>query len=266
MIMEDLSYKQKGKFEYIEEGPDDGEVLLLLHGLFGTASNFDRTIHYFKDRYKIYLPILPIFQMNVRKLSVYSLMEYVMEFTEFFDIKRPHLIGNSLGGHIGLLYVLEPGNEVETMTLTGSSGLYESAFGTTFPRRGDKEFIRNKINLTFYEKDIATEEMVEEIYDITSDTGKCLKMVKTAKSAIRHNVGDQLGKIKTPTLLVWGKQDTITPPFVAEEFNTKIPYSRLEFIDKCGHAPMLETPEEFNRVLEDFLGSYHEIDKNGLSI
>lgn len=254
--MDSLTIRQKDKYEYIEEGPDDGEVLLLLHGLFGTASNFDETIHYFKNRYKIYLPILPIFEMSVRKLSVYSLMQYVREFVEYFQIKKPHIIGNSLGGHIALLYVLEYLDDVSTMTLTGSSGLYENSFGSTFPRRGDKDFIRNKINLTFYDNEIVTEEMVDEIYDITSDTRKCLSMVKTAKSAIRHNVGDQLYKITIPSLLVWGKQDTITPPFVAEEFYEKLPQARLDFIDKCGHAPMLETPEEFNKILEDFLNNH----------
>src|SRR5690606_10704129 len=125
-------------------------------------------------------------------LSVYSLMEYVREFVEAFHIKMPHIIGNSLGGHIALLYVLEYMEEVASLTLTGSSGLYENSFGNTFPRRSDKSFIRNKINLTFYDKSIVTDDMVEEIYDITSDTRKCLSMVKTAKSAIRHNVGDQL--------------------------------------------------------------------------
>src|SRR5690606_29769518 len=251
--MDSLTIRQKDKYEYIEEGPDDGQVMLLLHGLFGTASNFDETIHFFKDRYKIYLPILPIFEMSVRKISVYSLMQYVREFVEYMNIQKPHIIGNSLGGHIALLYVLDYMDEVSSLTLTGSSGLYENSFGNTFPRRGDKNFIRNKITLTFYDEDIVTEEMVDEIYDITSDTRKCLSMVKTAKSAIRHNVGNQLHKITVPTLLVWGNQDTITPPFVAEEFHEKIANSRLDFIDKCGHAPMLETPEEFNKILEEFL-------------
>lgn len=251
--MDSLTIRKKDKYEYIEEGPDDGQVMLLLHGLFGTASNFDETIHYFKDRYKIYLPILPIFEMSVRKISVYSLMQYVREFVEYMNIQKPHIIGNSLGGHIALLYVLDYMDEVSSLTLTGSSGLYENSFGNTFPRRGDKNFIRNKITLTFYDEDIVTEEMVDEIYDITSDTRKCLSMVKTAKSAIRHNVGNQLHEITVPTLLVWGNQDTITPPFVAEEFHEKIANSRLDFIDKCGHAPMLETPEEFNKILEEFL-------------
>lgn len=251
--MEKFEFQKKDKFSYIELGPDDGEVILLLHGLFGTASNFDATMHHFQEDYKIYLPLLPIFDMSVRQLSVYSLMEYVKEFTDFFAIQEFHVVGNSLGGHLALLLALHHPQNLISMTLTGSSGLYESAFGSSFPRRGDKTFIKNRIEMTFYDKNIATEEMVDEVYGITSDTMKCLKMVKTAKSAIRHNVGDQLGKIKTPTLLVWGKQDTITPPFVAEEFDEKLPDSRLEFIDKCGHAPMLETPEEFNAILEDFL-------------
>lgn len=254
--MEKFAFKKKDKFSYIELGPDDGEIILLLHGLFGTASNFDATMEEFQDRYKIYLPLLPIFDMNVRQLSVYSLMEFVNEFTEFFKIDKYHVVGNSLGGHLALLLALHHSKKLKTMTLTGSSGLYESAFGSSFPRRGDRDFIKNKIELTFYDKNIATEEMVDEVYGITSDTMKCLKMVKTAKSAIRHNVGDQLEKIKTPTLLVWGKQDTITPPFVAEEFDEKLPNSRLEFIDKCGHAPMLETPKEFNAVLGDFLSNF----------
>lgn len=254
--MDDFTVKTKGKFDYIELGPDDGDVIVLLHGLFGTASNFDATMRYFQKEYKVYLPMLPIFDMNVRKLSVYSLMEFVKEFTDEFNLDRFHAVGNSLGGHIALLFALNHQEQLITMTLTGSSGLYESAFGTSFPRRGDKEFIKNKIDLTFYDKNIVTQEMVDEIYGITTDTMKCLKMVKTAKSAIRHNVGDQLGEINTPTLLVWGKQDTITPPFVAEEFDSKLPNSRLEFIDKCGHAPMLETPDKFNKVLESFLKDY----------
>lgn len=251
--MSEFNKKYLDQFEYIEAGPDDGEVILLLHGLFGTASNFDETIKAFEDRYKIYLPILPIFEMNVRKLSVFALTEFVKSFTDRFNLQDFHIVGNSLGGHLALLYVLNFGEPVKSLTLTGSSGLYENAFGSSFPRRGDKTFIKNKIELTFYDKEIVTDEMIQEVYDITSDSIKCLKIVKTAKSAIRHNVGDQLGKIEVPTLLIWGKQDTITPPFVAEEFNQKIKNTQLVLLDKCGHAPMLEVPEEFNEALNDFL-------------
>ena len=80
-----------------------------------------------------------------------------------------------------------------------------------------------------------------------------MRILALAKSAIRNNLGEELGQIKQPTLLVWGKQDTVTPTFVAEEFQRLIPNSELHFIDKCGHAPMMEQSAEFNRILEEFL-------------
>jgi pimeloyl-ACP methyl ester carboxylesterase len=52
---------------------------------------------------------------------------------------------------------------------------------------------------------------------------------------------------------VWGKQDDVTPPFVAEKFHELLPDSRLQWVDKCGHAPMMEHPDEFNALLREFL-------------
>jgi pimeloyl-ACP methyl ester carboxylesterase len=66
-------------------------------------------------------------------------------------------------------------------------------------------------------------------------------------------LGEELNQIKQPTLLVWGNNDIITPPFVGEEFKKLIPNSELHFIDKCGHAPMMEVPQEFNTILTNFL-------------
>ena len=56
-----------------------------------------------------------------------------------------------------------------------------------------------------------------------------------------------------PTCLIWGRNDTITPPEVAEDFNKLIENSELFWIDKCGHAPMMEHPQEFNRILKEWL-------------
>ncbi len=80
-----------------------------------------------------------------------------------------------------------------------------------------------------------------------------MKVLVTAKSAIRHNLEDKLHEIKAPTLLIWGQQDTITPHYVGEKFNELLPNSELIFIDKCGHAPMMEHPRVFNDILEGFL-------------
>lgn len=160
-----------------------------------------------------------------------------------------------LGGHIALLYALSQPERINSIILTGSSGLFESAMGTSFPKRGDYDFIKKKTESTFYRPEVATKELVDEVFDIVNDRNKAIRVIATAKSAVRHNLGDKLHQIKAPTLLIWGKQDQITPDFVGEKFDELIEDSKLIFIEQCGHAPMMEHPGEFNRHLENFLAA-----------
>jgi pimeloyl-ACP methyl ester carboxylesterase len=197
--------------------------------------------------------MLPIFELPIRKVSVTGLVDHVEAFVEYKAYGKVHVLGNSLGGHIALLYVLANPDKVSSVTLTGSSGLFESAMGSSFPKRGDREFIRNKTLATFYNPEVATEELIDEVYDIVNDRSKAIRIIATAKSAVRHNLSDKLHQVKAPTLLVWGANDNVTPPFVGEKFNELIENSTLFFIDKCGHAPMMEYPAQFNQHLEEFL-------------
>ena len=112
--------------------------------------------------------------------------------------------------------------------------------------------------MTFYDPNTASKELVDDVYAIVNNRIKAIKIIALAKSAIRNNLGDELKKIMHPTLLVWGNNDTITPPFVGQEFNKLIPNSELYFIDKCGHAPMMEVPDEFNAILHKFLKKLNE--------
>ncbi len=251
----DFPIEQQGGFKYIDLGPKEGIPLVLLHGLFGTASNFDALIRYFQQSRRVLMPILPIFEMSIRRLSLKGLEDYVAAFMDEMSLERFDLLGNSLGGHLAILYTLDYPGQVRSLTLTGSSGLYESAFGTSFPKREDYEYIKNKVKLTFYDPEITTKDMVDEVFDIVNDRGKAIRIIKTAKSAIRHNVGERLHLISVPTLLIWGRQDSITPPFVAEKFDELITDTRLHILDRCGHAPMLELPKQFNALLEGFLTS-----------
>ncbi len=248
-----MSYeiKQDGKFRYIEEG--EGEVLMLLHGLFGALSNFEPLIGHFRKKYKVVVPMLPLLEMDLLNTTVGGLQKFVNKFIENGKYERINLLGNSLGGHVGLVHVLRNPAKIRSLTLTGSSGLFENGMGDTYPKRGDKEYIRNKTAFTFYDPAMATDELVNEVFEITNNRLKVIKIISLAKSAIRNNLGDELKGIKQPTCLIWGKNDNVTPPFVGEEFHKLIPNSELHFIDKCGHAPMMEVPDEFNRILEDFL-------------
>jgi len=242
-----------GNFEYLEVG--EGETLMLCHGLFGALSNFADLIEKFRHTHKVVVPILPLFDLDILHTTVSGLEKHIAAFIEHKNYTNIHLLGNSLGGHVALVYVLKHPERVKSLTLTGSSGLFENAMGDSYPKRGDYEYIKNKTAQTFYDPAVATPELVDEVFEITRNRIKVIKIIALAKSAIRHNLGEELNQIQQPTLLIWGKNDIVTPPFVAEEFKKLIPNSQLHFIDKCGHAPMMEVPAEFNTILEKFLGS-----------
>ncbi|MBL7780212.1 MAG: alpha/beta fold hydrolase [Saprospiraceae bacterium] len=252
-----LSTKEENGFRYIESGTQ-GETLLLLHGLFGALSNFQGIIDHFSDRYNVVVPLLPIYEMPIFQVSVMGLVDFTTKFVEYKGYDKVHLLGNSLGGHVALLYAVAHPERIASVTLTGSSGLFESAFGTAFPKRGDYEYIKNKTAETFYDPAVASKELVDEVFDIVNDRNKAIRVVATAKSAVRHNLGDKLHNIKAPTLLIWGKQDAVTPPFVGEKFHELISDSRLYFLDECGHAPMMEKPDDFNAILDGFLKEVSE--------
>lgn len=246
--------KQNGKFKYVEEGA--GEPLVLLHGLFGALSNFKDLVDHFKQTHRVIIPMLPLFDLTILDTTVGGLAKHVQKFLDTMNYGKVHLLGNSLGGHVGLVYTLKHQDKVKTLTLTGSSGLFENGMGETYPKRGDYDFIKKKTELTFYDPAVANKELVDEVYSIVNNRLKALKIISLAKSAIRHNLGDELKEIVVPTCLVWGKNDTITPPMVAEEFKKLIPNSELHWIDKCGHAPMMEVPAEFNVILDGFLAKH----------
>lgn len=245
--------KEENGFKYYEAG--EGPVLLLLHGLFGALSNFQHVIDRFSPHMKVSIPILPLFDLPVQETTVIGLKDYISRFIAYKGYKDFTLLGNSLGGHITLLYSIEEENQskIKAIVLTGSSGLFENSLGDSYPRKGDYEFVKEKTEYTFYDPKTATKELVDEVYEIVNNREKVLRVVSLAKSALRHNMRDELVKLQMPVLLVWGKNDNITPAFVGEEFKKHVPHAELHIIDKCGHAAMMERPEEFNAILYNFL-------------
>ena len=247
----DFKLKTDNDFQYIEEG--EGEVILLLHGLFGALSNWRSVLERFSQEYKVVIPMLPIYDMPVREAGLEGLVAFVEDFVKAKGYERMILIGNSLGGHVALLYAMKNPDKVTKLVLTGSSGLFENSMGGSFPKRGSYDYIKERVEYTFYSPKTATKELVDEIFETTKSIPKCLRIVSIAKSAQRNNLASKLPDLNIPTLLVWGLNDTITPPMVAHDFNRLLPDSKLRFVDECSHAPMMEQPEKFNDLLEEFL-------------
>jgi len=247
----EFTIKEDKGFKYIEEG--EGEVIVLLHGLMGALSNWEGTVNKFKEKYRVIIPMLPIYDMPIISTGVKTLAKWLEKFVTHKQLKDFTLIGNSLGGHIALMYVAEHQDKVKALVLTGSSGLYENSFGGSFPRRESYDYIKGKVEFTFYDPKTATKELVDEVFETVNNKERVIKTIAMAKSAIRHNMAKELPNIHIKVGLIWGKNDKVTPPDVAEEFLQLLPNAELAWIDQCGHAPMMEQPVRFNERLEEFL-------------
>ena len=244
--------KKEKKYNYLEIG--EGTPLIILHGLMGNLSNFDGVFDYFsKLGYRVIMPELPLYTLPLLKTNVKNLSAFVKNFVKHLGLEKYILIGNSLGGHIALYHTKLNPNNVAGLVLTGSSGLYENTMGGSYPKRGDYEYVKEKTQAVFYDPTIGTKEVVDDVFDTLNNRSKLIRTLAIAKSAIRHNMAKDLPNMKLPACLIWGQNDTVTPPEVAEEFHTLLPNSELHWIEKCGHAPMMEHPELFNLELEKWL-------------
>ncbi len=247
-----FTLKKEEKFTYVDSG--EGLPLIFLHGLMGNLSNFDAILNYFsKNGYRVLMPELPIYSLPILKTNVKSISLFVERFAKFKKLDQYILVGNSLGGHVALYHAKLNPERVMGIVLTGSSGLYENSMGGSYPKRGNYEYIEKKTQEVFYDPKIATKEIIDEVYESVNNRNKLIRTLAIAKSAIRHNMAGDLPKMTMPVCLIWGRNDTVTPPEVAEEFKELLPNSELNWIDKCGHAPMMEHPDKFNRILEAWL-------------
>ncbi|MGY5355532.1 alpha/beta fold hydrolase [Wenyingzhuangia sp. IMCC45467] len=247
----EYNVKTEGEFKYIEAG--EGKTIVVLHGLMGTLDDFAGVVkHFSKNGYKVLVPELPIYTLPIIKTNIKNLAKFVKKFMEYKNIPHATLLGNSAGGHVSLYITKAFPELVDSLVLTGSSGLYEKAMGDTYPKRGDYEYIKAKAEAVFYDPKTATKKMVDDLFETVNDRNCAIRILAMAKSAIRHNMANDLPDMKVPTCLVWGKQDDVTPPEVAEEFNKLLPNSELFWVDKCGHAPMMEHPDQFNEIVANW--------------
>ena len=244
--------KKEDKFKWLEEG-EGGRPIILLHGLMGGVENFGEMVDFISAEYKVYGLDLKLFEGSLLKVSVKSLSDYLYKFMNHLGLKKAVLIGNSMGGHIGLIFSKEHPEMVDGLILTGSSGLFENAMGDSFPRRGDKDYIRKKTEEVFYDPKVATDELVDRVFKIATNRISTLKLLGYARSAIRHNMAEDLPNFTIPVCLIWGEHDKVTPPKVAHEFHALLPNSELHWMPLCGHAAMWEHPEEFSKLVLQWL-------------
>ncbi len=249
-----LLKKEKG-FTYVDYG--SGETLVFIHGLFGTINNWEFVSKAFSEKYRVLIPLLPLYSRSKYETSIFGLADFILDFLDYKGIQECTLIGNSLGGSPVILLAHRYPERFKAMVLAGSSGLtLPSSLKThreRFFKRNDYSFIKKNVEMTFYDPKFADKELVDRVYKLIRNPIKAIRVIRFGRSGTKHHLRDELRKIKIPTLLIWGENDKMTPKNLALEFHELIENSELVFIDKCGHVPMIEHPETFGQLLKTFL-------------
>ncbi|HKW93512.1 MAG TPA: alpha/beta fold hydrolase [Methylomirabilota bacterium] len=239
------------EFRWLERGA--GEPVLLLHGLMGQMRHWESVLEALGDEYRPIALTLPIFHPALPEASIDELVRYVLRFLDALEIPRAVVGGNSLGGHVALRLALEHADRVSGMVLTGSSGLFERSFTSGVPHRPDRAYVRRKMEEVFFDPRLVTDGWVEDVHRVLTTPASALRVLRLARDARRDNLEGRLREIRVPALLVWGLEDRITPPEVAERFRALVPDAQLWHLTRCGHAPMLEWPEPFADIVADWL-------------
>ena len=246
-----MSEKGSPEFRWLERG--EGEAVVLLHGLMGAMDHWDGVIEVLGDGYRAMAPSLPIFDPVLAETSIPELARHVVRLLEALEIEHAVVGGNSLGGHVAVEVALAHPDRVSGLILTGSSGLFERGFTRNVPHAPSAEYVRTKMEEVFYDPALVTPGWVEGVRRLVTTRATALRVLQFARAAKRHSVEGDLARVAVPTLLVWGKDDRITPVDVAERFHALIPESELVLLPNCGHAPMLEHPRIVGDIVKDWL-------------
>lgn len=228
--------------------------LVMVHGFMGMPNNWEGIIPLLPKTCQPVALHIPFFEEGTDLTNIPSIITYIQKYIDEKKFGKVILMGNSFGGHIAALFAARIPERVCGLVLIASSGL-----AAHFPRttiHPSRENVHKKACETFYDSSLVTEEMLDFAMELITNRSKRKKLIRVAITAKRDNISKSLKLISCPTLLVWGKQDAITPPKLAEKFHSYIPNSELAWIDKCGHAPMIEHPQEFAQHLNAWLNKY----------
>ncbi|MEN0020461.1 MAG: alpha/beta hydrolase [Planctomycetota bacterium] len=240
-----------------------GPTFVFLHGLVGLNEHWDEVAMLVRDRVRCVMLELPLLELTGQDCSVQGVAELTKRFLIEHVPEPAVLVGNSFGGHVALHSALgscdASDGQVRGLVLTGSSGLIERSTVKAVETRPSREWLEDKIGELFYDRRHVRESDIERAHRELNDRKRARAMIRLSRTARKNHLGAQISGIDLPVLLIWGREDVVTPPEAAREFERLLPDARLEWFDNCGHVPMVERADAFASRLVAFA---EELDAN----
>jgi pimeloyl-ACP methyl ester carboxylesterase len=253
------------KIHYMEAG--SGPAVILLHGLGGDLTNWASTMGPVSAKYRVIVPDQIGFGRSDKPLINYrvgTLVDFLDGFCKELKIEKASLVGNSLGGWTAAAFALAHPEKVDRLVLVDAAGFaLEKDFDTRTLNGlnpSTREGMAQVLSIIMYNKQMfANPAVIDAAFarKIMAGDGYTIQRFVDSIAHGEDVLDNRLSSIKQPTLMVWGKQDALTPLALGERFNKEIAGSELFVIDKCGHVPQMEKAAEFNAALLRFLGGSH---------
>ncbi|MCC5785374.1 MAG: alpha/beta hydrolase [Phycisphaerales bacterium] len=233
----------------------EGRPVVFLSGLVGLNRHWEGVITRVCHRFRCVPVEVPLLELEGADCGVHGVRMMLETFMQKWLGEPAIFVGSSFGGHVALMLALDRPDLVSGLVLAGSSGLAEKPIVSETTKRDSYEWMQTKIAELFHDPDSMDTSDVERAFRELTDRKKARAMIKLSRSCRENHLGSELHRVQAPTLVLWGRQDIVTPPEAASEFAQKIPNARLHWIERCGHAPMIERPNEFASGLLEFVDS-----------
>ncbi len=256
-----------------------GSPLLLIHGLGASCEFWQYNVRALSQGYQVYAFDLPGSGRSDKRIDDYSpdfAGEFVAAFLDAQGVERASVVGNSLGGAVSLQFTVQYPHRLEKLVLVSSGGLGRevrlSLRLLKIPIVGElivwswctRPGMRRSLRSIVYDPQVMTDEFVNQMAELARLPGTKEILLSVARTCIDlrgqnmkllESLLRRIPEIEVPTLIIWGAQDPLIPVAHAHIAHQMVKNSQLHILDRCGHVPQIEKPEEFNQLVLDFLGS-----------
>ncbi len=221
----------------------EGEPVVLVHGLSGSTRWWARNVPDLAEHYRVYLVNLPgfgAFRRPARRFVLSEATSWLLAWMEAVGLEGAHLVGHSMGGYLSLKLAARRPDAVRKLVLVDPAGVPSDR--TMLGHLGPLLLSARYARPTFLPV------LVRDALYAGPFT-----LLRTARDLLAEDVRGDLHRVGMPTLLIWGDRDPLIPPSIGDVMQAEIPDSRLLVIERAGHNPMFDRPENFNRALLAFL-------------